>query len=153
RVDILIFLRRVFRVLDRSVGTLLKPFVMLLDIRMIGRRLERDVHRHINAVLRSARYEPAEIVEGAEAGVNCGVAAFGAADRPRAADVTRLRADAIVAALAKCRTDRMNRREIEHVESHPRDARQMALDVCERAVLSRRRRGGTREQLVPRAER
>ena len=50
RIDILILFRRVLGVLDRPVGTLQKPLLMFLDVRMVGRRLKRDVERDFDSV-------------------------------------------------------------------------------------------------------
>src|ERR1700761_2968574 len=43
RVNILILLRRIFRVLHRSVRPLAEPFAMLFDVWMIGRALKCDI--------------------------------------------------------------------------------------------------------------
>src|SRR4051794_594483 len=74
------------------------------------------------------------------------VPAFGTADRPRTSDVALLRRYRVVAPFAKGRPDRMDRRKVENVETHFRDARQLRFDVAKRA-------GGTRKELVPGAER
>jgi hypothetical protein len=81
------------------------------------------------------------------------VAALRAADGPRAADVVRLRHDFVVLPFAEGDADGMDRRQVQHVEAHPRDARELRLDVPERAVTSLVRRRRPREQLVPRAVR
>src|SRR3954451_5925607 len=74
------------------------------------------------------------------------VAAFSTADRPRTSDVALLRRHRVVASFAERRPDRMDRRKVEHVETHLRGARQLRFDVTKRA-------GGTRKELEPRAER
>ena len=68
-----------------------------------------------------------------------------AANRPRRPDIPILGADLIVFPFAEGRADRMNGRQVEHVESHLRDARQLTLDVVQRA-------GRAREHLVPGTE-
>src|SRR3954454_2775234 len=74
------------------------------------------------------------------------VPAFGTADRPRTSDVALLRRYRVVAPFAKGRPDRMDRRKVENVETHLRDARQLRFDVAKRA-------GEAWKKLVPGAER
>src|SRR5438309_1952976 len=83
--------------------------------------------------------------------MHCLVAALWTADGPRAAGVVRAGADGVVLTLAKGVADRVDRRQVEHVEAHGGDARQLVLDGLERArmsVLAQR----AREELVPTAE-
>src|SRR5207253_215589 len=80
RINVLILLRRIFRVLNRSVGTTLEPLRMLANERMIGRSLKGDVERDFDPVLRRERDELLEIVDCAEIGVNRFVSALAAAD-------------------------------------------------------------------------
>ena len=54
-VDVLIFLRRVFGVLDGAVGADDEPVGMLGDPGMVGRALEGDVEREFHAVSRAWR--------------------------------------------------------------------------------------------------
>ena len=83
--DVLIFLRRVLGVFDRAVRPPVEPVRMLLQPRMIGRALDREVERDLQPVLARRRDEAAEIVERAELGMDRVVAALVAADRIRAA--------------------------------------------------------------------
>ena len=87
RIDVLVFLGRVLRVLHRAVGAPAEPLRMLAHVRMVGRALERDVERELEPELAGAGDEPPEILERAELRVQRLVAAFGGADGPRAADV------------------------------------------------------------------
>ena len=73
------------------------------------------------------------------------VSAGRAANRPRRTDIALFGSDAIVLPFAKCRADRMNRREIENVESHSGDARQLLFDVAQCA-------DGSGKHFVPRTE-
>ena len=70
--------------------------------------------------------EPVEILERAERRLDRRVPAVLVADRPRAADVVRLRRERVVLALPKRAPDRMNRRQIHDVEAELGDARQTA---------------------------
>src|SRR6185295_3267543 len=49
RVDVLVLLRRVFRVLHRAVGPRAEPLRMLAHVRMVGRALEGDIERDMHA--------------------------------------------------------------------------------------------------------
>ena len=49
RIDVLVFLRRVLRVLDRAIGPVPEPFGMLPHPRMIGRALPCEVERDLEA--------------------------------------------------------------------------------------------------------
>jgi hypothetical protein len=109
----------------------------------------RDLN-HSEAVLARTRDQPAEILERAEVGMDRLVASLGAADRPRAADVVRPGVERVVRAFAMAVPDRMDRREVEHVESHPGDVGQARLAVAERAVPPRLRARRAGKHLVPR---
>ena len=50
-IDVLVLLGRVFRILDRPIGALAEPLRMLGNIGMIGRTLESDIQRQLDAVL------------------------------------------------------------------------------------------------------
>ena len=73
------------------------------------------------------------------------------ANCPWAAHVALLRLRGVVLALAKAAADRMNRRQIEHVESHLLHVIQLRGDIAQRAMLSRLA-PGARKQLVPAGE-
>ena len=77
------------------------------------------------------------------------VAALGAADRVGASGIARLGAWRVVATLAVGPADRVDRREIEHVEAHRADRRQPRDDVVECPVTAGISRLRPREQLVP----
>src|ERR1700680_2334585 len=101
RIDILVLLGRVFRVLDRAVRARPEPFPVLTHIGVIRRALKGDVERDFKTVLLGLREEPLEIPRCAQLWVNRRMTAFGRANRPRATDVIWPRSDRVVAALAK----------------------------------------------------
>ena len=75
-----------------------------------------------------------------------------AADRPRRPDVVRTRRQGVVRTLAVDLADRVDRRQVDHVEAHVGDGGQSLLRVGERAVrrdAADDRTLGTREELVP----
>ena len=80
------------------------------------------------------------------------VPALVGADGVDAADVAGLRLERVVPALAVGAADRVDRREVEHVEAEVLHVRQAADDVVEGAVPVRVARLRAREQLVPGGE-
>ena len=137
----------------RAVGPPAEPLRMLLHVRMIGRALERDVERDLDAVRRGASRPGAGNPRACRApdGSPCG-------RPPRRRSPTgcrRRRARASSALLRPLRAlaaDRMDRRQVEHVEAHlarrtagaPRQSRNVPWRP---GVVG----GRAREELVPRA--
>src|SRR5437660_3756899 len=105
RIDILILFRRILRILHRPVGTPQEPLLMLLDVRMVGRRLKRDVERDFDSVPIGRFDEMPEVGERSELPMNRFVAAFVGSDGPRTADILRSGVDDVVASLAKFLSD------------------------------------------------
>ncbi len=68
-----------------------EPLGVLGSPRVIGRALQREVQRHLEAELCGGGHEGVEVVDRAERGVHGVVAALVAADRPRRADVVGAR--------------------------------------------------------------
>src|SRR5260370_2121555 len=62
RKYVLVFLRRVLRVLDRAVGAVLEPFRVLARIRGVGRALESDVARAPYPLLAGGRAPVAKVL-------------------------------------------------------------------------------------------
>src|SRR2546422_7407208 len=60
----------------RAVGTAEEPLRVLGDPRVVGRALDREVERHLEAEAARALDEPVEVVEGAELRVDRRVAAL-----------------------------------------------------------------------------
>ena len=88
-VDVLVLLGRVLGVLERAVRAAVEPLGMLLQPRVVGRALDREVERDLDPELRAPRDEPLEVLLRAEVGMDRVVTALLGADRPRAADVAR----------------------------------------------------------------
>ncbi len=126
---------------------------MLLEPGVVGRALDREVYRQLQPVLGRGLAQVPEILQRAQLGVQRVVAAFLGADRVGAARVAGRGAERVVAALAVRVPDRVDRREIEGVEAHGRDARQVALHVAERAVAGRVVAERAGEDLIPARER
>jgi len=68
---------------------------------MVGRALERDVERDLDAALFRRADEGVKVIESAELRVNRLVPALLGADRPRAARIPGLRGDRIVFPFAR----------------------------------------------------
>jgi hypothetical protein len=117
---------------------------------MVGAHLERDIERDIDALLARFGDEASEILESAKLRVNRLVASRFATDGPGAAMVLLRRARLVVRPFALGKADRVNRRQIQHVEAHRRDIGEARFYILKRAVLSGLRACGARKQLVPR---
>src|SRR5215467_10945685 len=104
---------------------------------MVGRALDRIVERDLDAELTRTRDESLEVGVGAEVGVDRRVPAVLRSDRPRAADVARLRPHCVVPPLPVRMADRMDRRQVEDVEAQLRELRQRTLDTGEAAPGAR----------------
>ena len=75
-VDVLVALRRVLRVLQRSVGAPVEPLRMLLQPRMVRRALDREVERELDAGRARGGDHRVEVVPRAEVGTDRVVAAL-----------------------------------------------------------------------------
>ena len=127
---------------------------MLGDPRVVGGALEGEVECDLHAEASGALDETVEVGEVAQIRVDGVVAAFG---RPDAVGGTRVagRGDqGVVLALAERRADRVDGGQVDDVEAHARDARQVLSGSSERAgdpgavrLLEGSR--GAREDLVP----
>ena len=152
RIDVLVLLGRVLRVLHAAVGPMLEPRRMLLDVRMIGGALERHVHGDFDVQRPRHVQQPVKVLERAELRQDVLVSALGRSDRPGAADIAGLGAQTVVRPLAIDPADGVDGRKVQHVESHFREIRQPRLDILEGAVLPGCRGGRARKQFVPAAE-
>ena len=137
-----------------------EPLRVLGDPRVVRRALQRQVHRDLQAVLvrrpRRTRGSPPSVPSSR---VDRVVAALVGADRPRRADVVRPGDQRVVAALAVDPADRVDRRQVEHVEAHRGDApgSRSAAVAKVPCLIGRRRPAdhgalGAREELVPGGE-
>src|SRR5439155_15553415 len=101
RVDVLVLLARVLRVLDGPVGAMLEPLRVRLRPGVIGRALERDVQGDLDAELVArGGDEMFEVLDRPELRMHGRVAALTRSDRPRAAGVALPRRRHVVLPLA-----------------------------------------------------
>ncbi len=152
RVDVLVLLGRILRVLDRPVRPRVEPLGVLAHPRVVGRALDREVEGDLEPQVLRALHETAEALERAEVGVHRGVAALRRADRPRAARVAGSGRERVVGALAGGAADRMDGRQVDDVESHAADVGEPLDAVVEGAVAPGHPALRAREHLVPRRE-
>ena len=154
-VDVLVLLRRVLRVGDRPVGPGGEPLRVLGHPRVVGRALERQVEGDLHPQGPRARHEGVEGLEAPQVRVDGVVAALGRSDPVGGARIPGPRFEGVVLALPVGRADRMDRREVHHVEAHGGDARQVLGRRAQRArhpgaVRALEGPLGAREDLVPR---
>ena len=139
----------VFREADRAVGPMAEPLGMLCDPRVVRRALEREVEGELHVVALQLREQVLEIVERPELRMDRGVPPGLRSDRPRTPGVVGSGRRGVVRALPAGAPDRVDRRQVQHVEPQLGDVGHEPGDVAERAVprgIGRRR---AREELVP----
>ncbi len=157
RVDVLVLLRRVLGVGDRPVGAGGEPLRVAGHPGMVRRRLQRQVEGDLEPELGRPGHEAVEVLEGAEVGVDRVVPAVAGADRPGRAGVVGPGGERVVRPLAVDLADRVDRRQVDHVEAHRRHALQplgRGLEVAAGDLAGDRVAGralGAREELVPAA--
>ena len=151
-VDVLVPLRRVLGVLDRPVGPVVEPLRVLGHPGMVRRALERVVQRDLEPAVSGGSKERAEVRQRPQGGIDRLVPPVLVADGPRGARVVGARLERVVSSLPEAPPDRMDRRQVDHVEAHVRDLRQPLDAVAERAGSARHPALGSREHLVPRGE-
>src|SRR5262249_36065231 len=116
---------------------------------MVGRALDREVEGDLEAVLGGRPLQPAEVLDRPQRRMDGIVPALGRPDRIRAAEVARLRPQAVVTAFAITGADRVNGRKVEDVKPHVPDRRQHSDYIVEAAVMVWVISRGARKQLVP----
>src|SRR5215471_6169109 len=152
RINILIFLGRIFGVLHGAIRAPLEPFRVLLHIRMIGSTLEGNVESYLYAMLLSCGEQAPEIVQGPELGMDSRMPANGRSDGPGTAWIVGSGHGGIVLALAVDLANRMNGRKIEDIKTHVRQVGQTCLAILEGTMLAWQRRAGARKHLIPGAK-
>ena len=152
RVDVLVLLGRILRVPDRSIGPVVEPFRALPDPRMIRRRLQRKVEGHLQAEPPGDADEVFEVLEGAQSRLHGIVAAFRRADRPGTPGIGGPCRKRVVPSLAEAAADRVDRRQVDHVEAHCRNVRQALRGLRKGRASSRVAPGRPREEFVPGAK-
>ena len=128
---------------------------MLVDIRVVGRAIDREVERDLQATLLDLGDEPVEILERSEFRRDILVPAAvdslkTIADRVRHTGLAGLAGRGIVAPLAVRFADRVDRRKINHIKPH----RFGVIDAAEAIAEGRARiglaLGRARKKFIPR---
>ena len=117
-VDVFILLGRIFGVLHGPVGTPPEPFGMSLDIGMIWRTLKGEVKGDLQTMFSRPVQKPAEVIQGSEFGMNRFVTACIRSNCPWASRIACGAARRVILAFPMALADRMNGRQIQHIESH-----------------------------------
>lgn len=117
-IDVCLRLRWILRARDAAIDRGGEPFGVRAAPRMIRCTLQREVERDFNAACPRVSNE---IVDCAQAWINCIVATVGRSDRGWRARVARLRGGCVVAAFAIDGADRIDWRQIDDVETHVHD--------------------------------
>ncbi|KAI3480411.1 hypothetical protein L1887_57425 [Cichorium endivia] len=151
--DVLVLLRRVFRIADAAVRAPGEPARMFLQPGVVLRALDGEVEGDLQAMLGGGGHQAAEVLAATQLRVDRVVAAVRAADGVGAAGIVRPGLQGIVAALAELAADGVDRREIEDVEAHVADHRQACVNIVEGAVAAGIVGDRARKQLVPAGER
>ena len=116
RIDVLILLRRVLGVLDRAVGAVAEPIRMLADPRMIRRTLPGKVQSDFEPEAPGCDLERRGSRQRSPDPDRWPCAPCLGPDGPGAAGIARLGGQPVVASLPEADPDRVNRRQIQHVE-------------------------------------
>src|SRR5262249_21662530 len=119
---------------------------------MVRRALKGDIERDFHPVVFCAGDEALEVRQRAELRIDRLVPALLRADGPRAPGIALVRRERVILALAVRAADRMDRRQVEHIEYHRCDTRQAQLQSAEGAVCVGTVRERAGEKLVPGAE-
>jgi hypothetical protein len=143
-VDVLVALRRVLRVLQRAVGAVVEPLGVLAQPGVVGRALDREVERELDPGVRRRRDQPVEVLERAELRVDA-VWPPSASRSPRDCPGRPAGDERVVATLAVGVPDRVDRRQVDHVEAELGEPRELLGDAGQAAE-------GAREELIPGAE-
>src|SRR5215467_14464749 len=152
RINILIFLGRIFGVLHGAIRPPLEPLRVLLHIRMIGGTLEGNVESYLYAILLGCGAQALEIVQGPELWMDGRMPAGGRPDSPGTAWIIGSGDGSIVLALAVDLANRMNGRKIEDIKTHTCQVGQTCLAILKGTMLAWHRRAGAWKHLIPGAE-
>ncbi len=150
--DVLILLRRVLRIFDGAVRAPGEPAWVLLEPGVILRALDGEIEGDFQAVFTRRCNQLMEVVQCAQFGMNGVVPTILAADGIGAARIVRTGQQAVVRPLAVLAPDRVDWREIQHVEAHVANGGQALVHVAEGAVAIRVVGFRAREQLIPAGE-
>ena len=156
RVDVLVLLRRILRVGDRSIRKGGEPLGVLDYPGVVGRTLQREVESDLEAVFLRGVDKRLEVLDGAEIRMDGVMPAVFRSDGPRGSRIVRSRFQRVIRTLPKADADRMDWRQVDHVEAHACDGGETACSRAKSAarpgaILALLRALRPREELVPAA--
>lgn len=122
---------------------------MLFKPRVVLGTLDGKVESDFQPMIRRRNDQPAKVFAGAQLGVNRLVPALGAANGIRTARIVGSGGQGIVRAFAVTAPDRVNRREVQHIEAHVLNHRQSRVHVVKGAMTGRIVGDRAWKQLVP----
>ena len=140
RIDVLVLLRRVLGVLDRAVGPVPEPLGMLAHLRVIGRGLEGEVERDLEAVPLASATKASKSSSVPRPG---STAVWPPASEPIAHGLpgsSGAGVERVVASLAEAAADRMDRRQVQRRRSPSRRRRAAAPAASPNVRAARRDR-------------
>ena len=142
-VDVLVALGRVLGVLQGAVRAAVEPLRVLGQPGVVRRALDREVQGDLHVVPARRLDQALEVRQRPQLRVDRLVPALAAADGPGAAGLAAAGGGRVVATLAVGAADRVDRRQVDHVEAQLREPRQLQPHPREAAERAR-------EELVPR---
>src|SRR5690554_7972167 len=110
---------------------------MIAQPGVIGGALDGKIQGDLEVMLAGGCHQPVEVRQITQQGVDGVVTALVAADGVGTAGVVRAGLQAVVRSLAVVPAYRMNRRKIQHIETHAGDVRQPSDDIGESALSVR----------------
>src|SRR5690625_1965772 len=123
---------------------------MFFYIWMIGRALKRDIDRDFEAMFLFGDFNKMlKILDCSELGVNRFVSADFGADCPWAAGIVSVCGEFVVFSFAESFSDRMDRREVNDIETHFCNPRELTFRLAECSVFARFRTERAGEKLIP----
>ena len=150
RINVLILLRRILRIPDRSIRPLIKPIRMRLHIRMIRRAIQRKIQRDLHPSLLRLSQQPHKIRLRPQRRLDRQMPPGRSPNRPRRSHIAQLCHQRVVLPLPMRHPDRMNRRKVNHIKPHRLRIIQPRHTIPKRRVLVRPSLRIAREKLIPR---
>src|SRR5919106_4743111 len=147
-IDVLVFLRRILGELNSPVGTPAEPGWISLHIGMIRRALEGNIQGHFHPSFMDRADQSLEILKRPKLGVYRLVPAFLCPDGPGASGILGSGDEGVVFTLAIGSSNRMDRGQIDHIETHVGDVGEPVFQISEVAVPSWLISARPRKQLV-----
>ena len=122
---------------------------MIADIGVIRGAVQCEIESDLDAASAGFAQKPDKIIESPEGGFHAAMSPGLTTDRPGGAHVVRFAGYGIVFPLPVRHSDGVNRREIDHIESHRCGVFNPGKAVAKGGVMIRKPFGTAREEFVP----